>query len=183
MSSAKTAKDIILGESNTYHQWYSNLKDSVPSHLWRYFDPAGNAVFIQPVPPFQPVCQEVISPPVVLFASGHSTKSFQTLGDTLDPQAARKNARYKEGFDIYSKFYAIYWDKQVQWEKYSEINAKLRDCIKATISSKKAGPLSFKASTQQWFIDLKRATAPILATTKQTLKVEYKRLTRTELAA
>ncbi|MCJ1426395.1 hypothetical protein MMC29_004298 [Sticta canariensis] len=168
-TTAKTAKDIILGDSSTYNQWYSNIKDSVPSHLWRYFDPVGNAVFTEPVPPIQPVCEEALPLPPVA-ASGHSTRSSQTLGETPDQQAARENARYREQLDTYSKLHAIYRDDRIQWEKYCETDSKLRDRIKATISKLKAGPLSSENPTHQWLVDLRRSSAPTAATTRQTVK-------------
>ena len=150
----KTAKDVVLGDPSNFDQWYSNIKDAVPGHLWRYFYPDGNAVAVEPAPPIAPVREEALPLPPVA-ASGPSTRSSQTLGETPDQQAAREHTRYKEQLDTYSKLHTIYRDDRIQWEKCLETDLKLRDRIKATISKLKAAPLVTGNSTRQWLIDLR----------------------------
>lgn len=35
----KAAKEVVLFDQQSCHQWYENVRGSVPSHLWDYFKP------------------------------------------------------------------------------------------------------------------------------------------------
>ncbi|MCJ1463535.1 hypothetical protein MMC07_002143 [Pseudocyphellaria aurata] len=69
-SATKVVKDVVLSDQSTWEPWYNNLKGTVPRHLWRFFDPEGTDVFVEPLPEQAPIAT---LPPVV--ASGPSTRS------------------------------------------------------------------------------------------------------------
>ena len=173
-SAAKAAKDVILSDSNTYYQWYENIRGSVPNHLWRYFDPDGEAIFVEPVPPIEPVDE----PPPTITASGsaaHGTRASRAPTETPEQRTARQSL-FKEQMEMYFKRHAIYRDTLRQWEKYNECEAKLRERILATVVQQKAAPLVSHNSVRKWLSDLKASTQPPKALIKQNIRVEYQKL-------
>lgn len=59
---------------------------------------------------------------------------------------------------------------------FYQLDSKLRERIKATISQQKAAPLVPERSTREWLIHLRSSTAPPKTSVLQAIKVEYKKL-------
>lgn len=171
MASTRAAKDVILSDSSTYYQWYENTRGFVPNHLWRYFDPESNAVFIEPIEPVEPVNESSSSHPSRSVASGTRAST-----ETLEQQSQREDQHYRERMEIYFKRHNIYRDTIRQWEKYNEWEAKLRERILATVAQQKAASLVAQNSVRQWLTDLKGSTQPPKASVKQNIRVEYSKL-------
>ena len=167
-----SVKDVLLSDQSTWDGWYENIKGSVPDYLWKYFDPDGDAVFVEPIPPVEPV----IEPPPVVPASfaGPSTRSTQPPAETPEHQAGRES-RYKENMDMYFKRHTIYRDVKKEWEYYHATQTKLRDKIQATVAKQKAAKLRAHLPVRTWLQDLKASSAPPEAITKRSISVEYHR--------
>lgn len=107
-NAAKAAKDVIFSDSNTYYQWYENIRGSVLNYLWQYFDLDREAIFVEPVPPIKPVDE----PPPTITASGsaaYGTRALQVPTETLEQQTAWQSL-FKEQMEMYFKKHAIYRD-------------------------------------------------------------------------
>ena len=177
-TAAKAAKDLILSNPSTYHQWFANLRGAVPNHLWPYFDPEYDAMFVEPVPPIEPVNKPVNNLPRVGAASGtraSAVSGSRAATETPEQQTARE-AQYEKRMEPYFKRHTIYRDNLRQWEKYNECEAKLRERILGTVAQQKAAPLVPQNTVRKWLIDLKASTEPPKATVKQSIRVEYQRL-------
>lgn len=158
-TSAKAAKDIMLTDTSTYYEWYNNIRDTVPGNFWRYFDPEGNLVVPEPISPVRPV--DVLPP-----ADGPEPPQLQKA----------REAQNKERLEIYYKDYLIYKEEKREWDRFYDIDSKLRERIKATISQQKVAPLVPEKSTREWLIHLRSSTAPPKTSVLQAIKVEYKKL-------
>ena len=54
MAKVKTGV-VILSEPASWEQWYQDTKASIPSQMWKYFDPDSNSALSEPVGPLMPV--------------------------------------------------------------------------------------------------------------------------------
>ena len=174
MSSAttKTAKDIILTTQSTWEAWYNNIKSSVQSYLWKYFDPEQTDKFLEPICPKEPYLEPSPAAPSANL-SRPSTRSTPTItGETQSQQSAREG-RNKKKIDFHQKQYNIYKDKKRDWEKSHDVQTKLRDQIKATVAADRTKKLDSDLSVCQWLHDLKASTAPPLVTTQQNIRIDY----------
>lgn len=52
---AKAIKNVILLNSNTYYQWYKNIREFILNHFWRYFDPDRETIFVEPILYIEPI--------------------------------------------------------------------------------------------------------------------------------
>ncbi|MCJ1349118.1 hypothetical protein MMC31_007354 [Peltigera leucophlebia] len=152
ISAKASVKDVLLLDQSTWDRWYKNIKGSVPDYLWKYFDPDNAAIFVEPIPPVEPVIEPLPHPAPTL---GPTTRNSQPPGETPEHRAGRES-KYKEDMDMYFKRHTIYRDARKEWEYYHAVQTKLRDKIQAT--------------------DLKASSAPPEATIKRSISVGYHRL-------
>ena len=174
-TAAKTAKDVILTDPSTYYQWYENIKGSVPDQFWEYFDPESDAdpEEIKPVKPIKPVNTR----PPVAETSGPSTRNSRAPTETPEQQATRESKFQKE-LDRYYQDFNVYKEDARQWEKYMDCKTKLRDRILSTVSQQKSARLVTSNPLREWLAGLRDSTRPPKTTVKQTIRVEYGKLTR-----
>lgn len=53
---AKVKRDVVIfSKSALWDQWYEDIKDLVPSQIWKYFDPNSDAALTELVEPVMPV--------------------------------------------------------------------------------------------------------------------------------
>ena len=127
----------------------------MPGHLWKYFDPDSVAVITEPVPPVNPVDD----PPL----------------ERAEPPQVRetREARNNRKDDIYYKDYSIFREDERKWDKYLDIDAKLRERIQSMVSPQKKASLRTIDSVRQWLIELRNSTALPVETIKQNIQTEY----------
>lgn len=107
----------------------------MPDYLWRYFDPDGVAIFVDPIPSVEPVIEP--APQARASTLRPTSRNTQPLGETPEHQAGRES-RYKEDINIYFKRHTIYGDVRKVWDYYHAIQTKLQDKIQATVAKQKA---------------------------------------------
>ncbi|MCJ1423731.1 hypothetical protein MMC29_001615 [Sticta canariensis] len=114
LSNATKGEVVILSEHSTWDQWYEDTRATVPGQLWKYFDPDSVAVITEPVPPVKPVDDTPLERP--------------------EPPQVReaREARNNRKEDIYYKDYSIFTEDERKWDRYHDIEAKLRERIKST---------------------------------------------------
>lgn len=102
---------VILSEPTSWEQWYEDTRTSVPSQMWKYFDPDSDAVLTEPVKPVRP---EDEPPP-----------------EGNEPPQARnaRVARNHRREDVYYKEFGIFKESERKWDKYHDIDARLRERI------------------------------------------------------
>ncbi len=144
----------------------------MPDYLWKYFDPDGDTVFVDPIPPVEPVIEA--PPEATATTSGPTTRSSQPP-ETPEHRAGRE-LRYKEDMDMYFKRHIIYRDAKKEWEYYHDVQTKLRDKIQATVAKQKAAKFRANLPVRTWLKDLKASSAPTEAAIKRSISVEYHRL-------
>ncbi|MCJ1343053.1 hypothetical protein MMC31_001244 [Peltigera leucophlebia] len=110
MSAKASVKDVLLWDQSTWDGWYENIKGSVPDYLWKYFDLDNAAIFVDPIPPVEPVIKPPPQPAPTL---GPTTRNTQPPGKTPEHRAGRES-RYKENMDMYFKRHTIYRDDLAQ---------------------------------------------------------------------
>lgn len=189
----KSTQDIVLFNQQGYHQWYDDVRGSVASHLWPYFDPESEAVYPVPVAPVPPasstIADSTISTGISTEAESSTAASSQTVPGTQGTSAraasislateatlfSRRPKPYKEDMEYYFKLHTIYRDDLKQWEKFNEAEARLRDKIRKTVAPEKLAPLSASRPVREWLKDLKASTAPTRGTVRQNIWIDYQR--------
>ncbi len=124
-----SVKDVLLSGQSQWDGFYKNIKGFLPDYLWKYFDLDGDTVFVDPIPPVEPVIEappEATSP-----TSGPTTRSSQPQ-ETSEHQASRE-LRHKEDMDMYFKSHIIYRDAKKGCEYYQSVQTKLQDKIQAKV--------------------------------------------------
>ena len=106
----------------------------------KYFDPDRVVVIANPIPLVKPV-----DPPL----------------ERSEPPQVReaREARNNRKEDIYYKDYSIFTEDERKWDRYYDIEAKLRECIKSTVAPQKKVSLLTIYPSRQWLVNLKEATA------------------------
>ena len=156
---AKVKTDVvILSEPASWDQWYEDTKASVPSQMWRYFDPGSDATLTEPVEPVMPVDEP---PP-----AGNEP-----------PQA--RNARISRNQrleDVYFKRFGVFKENERKWDRYHEIEAKLRERIQSTVAPQKKATLRTIYYVRQWLTALRDSTALPVETLRLNIQLEYRKL-------
>ncbi len=80
----------------------------MPSQMWNYFDPDGDVAFTKPVEPVMPMDEQ---PP-----DGNELAQVQNAHITWNP-------KYE---DVYFKLFQNFSEHEKKWDRYHEVNAKLR---------------------------------------------------------
>ncbi|MCJ1347915.1 hypothetical protein MMC31_006145 [Peltigera leucophlebia] len=96
ISAKASVKEVLLSDQSTWDGWYENIKGSVPDYLWKYFDPDDAAIFVEPIPPVEPLIEP---PPHPAPTSGPTTRNSQPPGETPEHRAGCES-KYKEDMDI-----------------------------------------------------------------------------------
>lgn len=102
---------VILFEPALWDQWFEDTKASVPSQMWKYFDPDNDAALTEPVEPIMPVDKP---PP-----AGNKPPQAQNA-------RVSRNQRLK---DVYFKLFGVFKENERKWDRYHKIDAKLRERI------------------------------------------------------
>ena len=157
MASITPAK-IILSDPSSWDQWYEDTLGTVPSQMCKYFEPDTEAVLIEPEPPVRPVDEPA---PV-----GAET-----------PQARKARlARNQREQDMYYKDYTVYQGEKREWDKFHDVDAKLRERIQTTVAPSKKAALRRIFSVRKWLTDLRDSTALPDENIRQNIQLEYKKL-------
>lgn len=94
----------------------------MPDYLWKYFDPDGAAIFVDPILLVKPV----IKPPPQALVSTSELTTWNTQPTKKTPEHQTDNkSRDKKNMDIYFKWYRIYRDVRKKWEYYHVVQTKL----------------------------------------------------------
>ena len=102
----KVVKDVILTDQTSWAPWFNSTKASVGNGFWRFFNPEGTDIFVEPIEPVEPLPE--LPPPIdqAVFA-GPSTRSTPAPGETPAQQASRE-ARNKSLKDDFFKDFSMY---------------------------------------------------------------------------
>ncbi|MCJ1263357.1 hypothetical protein MMC22_003227 [Lobaria immixta] len=158
-SAARARMDlVILSEPASWDQWFEETKASVPSQMWRYFDPDSDATLTELVEPVMPVDEPLLA------------------GN--EPSQAR-NARISRNQrleDVYFKRFGVFRENERKWDRYHEIEAKLRERIQSTVVPQKKATLRTIYSVRQWLTALRDSTALPAETLRLNIQLEYRKL-------
>lgn len=156
---AKVKTDVvILSEPASWDQWYEDTKASVPSQMWKYFDPDSDAALTEPVEPVMPVDEP---PP-----DGNEPPQVRNARIT-------RNQRYE---DVYFKRFQVFRENERKWDRYHEVDAKLRERIQSTVAPQKKATLRTIYPVRQWLTALRDSTALPVETLRLNIQLEYKKL-------
>ncbi|MCJ1467842.1 hypothetical protein MMC07_006467 [Pseudocyphellaria aurata] len=133
-------------------------KATVPSQLWKFFDPDTEDVILEPVEPVQAL--EELAP------EGNEPPGVRN---------ARLNRNLPEE-DLFFKRHTIFRENERKWDKFHEVQAKLRERILLTVAPQKKASLRTIYSVRQWLTDLRNTTALPTETIKQNIQAEYQKL-------
>ncbi len=149
---AKVKTDVlILSVLTSWDQWYEDTKASVPSQMWKYFDPDSDAALTEPVEPLMPVDEP--------------------------PQA--RNARITRNKwyeDVYFKLFQDFREHKRKWDRYHEVDAKLRKRIQSTVAPQKKATLRTIYPVRQWLTVLRDSTVLHVEILKLNIQLEYRKL-------
>ncbi|MCJ1426264.1 hypothetical protein MMC29_004167 [Sticta canariensis] len=122
-----------------------------------YFDPDSVAVYTEPVPPVKPVDE----PPL----------------KRVEPSQVRKarEARNERKEYIYYELRNHFRYDEEAWEKYLDMDAKLRERIQSTVAPHKKASLPTTYSVRQSLIELRKSTALPVETIRQKIQTEYQK--------
>ncbi len=139
---AKVKTDVvILSEPGSWDQWYEDIKASVPSQMWKYFDPDSDAALTEPVEPLMAVDEP---PP-----DGNEPPQVRNSRIT-------RNQRYE---DVYFKLFQVFREHERKWDRYHEVDAKLRERIQSTVAPQKKATLRTIYLVRKWLTVLRDSTA------------------------
>ncbi|MCJ1462703.1 hypothetical protein MMC07_001306 [Pseudocyphellaria aurata] len=95
-----------------------------------------------------------------------------------EPSAARKAwlGRNLHEEDLYFKRHTIFRENGRKWDKFHEVQAKLRERILSTVASQKKTSLRTIYSIRQWLTNLQNTTALPTETIRQNIQTEYQKL-------
>ena len=157
---AKVKTDVvILSEPASWDQWYEDTKASVPSQMWKYFDPDTEAALIEPVEPEMPVDEPA--------PAGHEPPQVRNA-------RISRNQRLE---DLYFKRFQVFKEYERKWDKFHDIEAKLRERIQSTVAPQKKATLRSIYSVRQWLTALRDTTALPVETIRLNIQLEYKKQT------
>ena len=117
ISAKASVKNVLFSDKSIWDGWYTNIKGSVPDYLWKYFDPNGAAIFVDPIPLVEPVIEP---PPQLAPTLGPTTRNTQPPEETPEHRAGCES-RYKKDMDMYFKRHTIYRDARKKWEYYHAV--------------------------------------------------------------
>ena len=156
---AKVRTDVvILSEPASWDQWYEDTKASVPSQMWKYFDPDSDAALTEPVEPVMPVDEP---PP-----DGNEPPQVRNARIT-------RNQRHE---DVYFKHFQVFRENERKWDKYHKVDAKLRERIQSTVAPQKKATLRSIYPVRQWLTVLRDSTALPVETLRLNIQLEYRKL-------
>lgn len=110
-------------------------------YLWNYFNPDSITVFVRLIELLKPVFDILQETPAVS-SSGPNTRStsLQSLGETLEQQAARE-AKFDKESDWYTEYHQIWRNAKKDWETFHTAQLKLQEKILATVGKQKGAKL------------------------------------------
>ena len=149
---------VILSEPASWDQWYDDNKASVPSQIWKYSDLDSDVALNEPVESVMPVDEPLLD------------------GNEL-PQVwnARimRNQRYE---DVYFKLFQVFKENQKKWERYHEVDAKLRERIQSTVAPQQKAMLRTIYPVRQWLTLMRDSMALPVETLRLNIQLEYRNL-------
>ncbi len=123
---------VIFPEPASWDQWYKDTKASLPSQMWKYFDPDSNAALnelLEPVITVDDPLSDGNEPPQVWSA------------------CVTRNQRYE---DVYSKPFKVFRDNERKWDRYHEVDDKLKERIQSTVVPQKKATLRTIYTFPKW---------------------------------
>lgn len=153
-----TPATVILSGPSDWEQWYEETMATVPSPMYKYFEPDTVAVLVEPVALIRPVDEP-------------TPKGAET------PQARKarleRNLRQQ---DIFYKEYDVYRYEKTDWDEFHRVDAKLRERIRTTVAPHKKAALRMVYTVRKWLTDLQAWTALPLENRRQNLVFQYEKL-------
>ncbi len=152
---AKVKTDVvILSEPASWEQWYQDTKASMPSQMWKYFDPDSHAALTEPVEPLMPVDEPLPD----------GNKPLQVRNARIT-----RNKRYG---DVYFKLFQVLREHERKWDRYHKIDAKLREPIQSTVAKQKKATLRTIHPVRKWLTVLRNSTALPVETLRLNIQLE-----------
>lgn len=121
----------------------------MPSHLWEYFDLESEKLYPTPQEPIRPVLEALASSTAASSQTVSGGTRAASVNRALEAASRRPTEQLREDMDLYYKEHTIYRDALRQWEKFHEVEAKLREQILASVGTQKASPLTARESARQ----------------------------------
>ncbi len=130
---AKVKTDVvILSVPESWDQWYKDTNASLPSQMWKYFDPDSDTALTEPVEPVMLVDEPLLD--------GNKPPQVQNARIT-------RNQRYE---DVYFKLFQVFRGNKKKLDRYHEVDAKLRERIQSTVALQKKATLPTIYPVRQW---------------------------------
>ncbi len=126
--------------------------------MWKYFDPDSDAALTKPV--------ELLTP-----------MDEQPLDKNKLPQVRNacitRNQRYE---DVYFKLFQVFREHEKKWDRYHEVDAKLRERIQSTVAPQKKAKVRTIYPVRQWLKVLRDSMALPVETLRLNIQLKYKNL-------
>ncbi len=148
---------VILSEPTSWDQCYEDTKASLPSQMWKYLDPDSDSPLIEPVEP--------------LMLVDKSSPDGNESPQVRNARITRKQ-RYE---DVYFKQFPVLREHKRKWDRYHEVDTKLKDRIQSTVAPKKKATMRTIYPVRQWLTVLRDSTALPVKTLILNIQLEYRK--------
>ncbi len=122
--------------------------------MWKYFDPDSDAALTKPVEPLMPVDKP--------FSDGNKPPQVQNACIT-------RKQRYE---DVYFKLFQVFREYERKWDRYHEVDVKLRKRIQSTVAPQKKATLRTIYLVRKWLTVLRDSTTLPVKTLKLNIQLE-----------
>ncbi len=125
--------------------------------MWKYFDLDSDASLTEPVEPLMPVDEPL--------PDGNKPPQVRNACVT-------RNQRYE---DVYFKLFQVFREQERKWDRYHDVDAKLRERIQSTIVPQKKTTLRTIYPVRQWLTVLRNSTMLPVKTFRLNIQLEYRK--------
>ncbi len=126
----------------------------MPSQMSKYFDSDSDTSLTEQVEPVMQVDE--------LFPDRNESPQVWNASIT-------RNQRYE---DVYFKLFQVFREKKRKWDRYHEVDVKLRECIQSTVAAQDKATLRTIHPVRQLLTVLRNSTALPVETLRLNIKLD-----------
>ncbi len=122
--------------------------------MWKYIDPDSDAALNKPVEPVMPI-----------------DEPFPDRNKPLQVENAciTRNQRYE---DVYFKLFQVFRKNERKWDRYHEVDTKLRERIQSTVAQQNKATLRTIYPIRKWLTVLRDSTTLSVKTVRLNVQLE-----------
>ena len=126
----------------------------MPSQMWKYIDPDSDAALNKPVESVMPI-----------------DEPFPDRNKPLQVENAciTRNQRYE---DVYFKLFQVFRENERKWDRYHEVDTKLRERIQSTVAQQNKATLRTIYPIRKWLTVLRDSTTLSVKTVRLNVQLE-----------